>query len=244
MESIDTLLAAHRAYLLGWNIGEAGGTGLVTYRSDVPHPPLNGVLRLHGRDPADALAEARRRLDGVPRVWWVGPDSDVGTADALASLGAIPIMTLPIMAVPIAQASPTPVPTGVRITETTDVDEFVTAYARVSGIPAAGVPAAINRERSFTGNGTVVRLAGRADDGRIVGTAVAWLSHGLLTLYYVGTQPEHRRQGIGAAMTRAALDLAREHGVRNAALTSTAIGEPVYRNLGFRTVGTFRLLSF
>ncbi|MEV4808840.1 GNAT family N-acetyltransferase [Micromonospora avicenniae] len=244
MESIDTLLAAHRAYLLGWNIGEAGGADLVTYRSDVPHPPLNGVLRLAGRDPADALAEARRRLDGVPRVWWVGPDSDAGTADALASLGAVPIMTLPIMAVPIDQASPAAAPAGVRIAETTDVDEFVTAYARVSGIPATGVPAAIDRERSFAGDGTLVRLTGRLDDGRIVGTAVAWLSHGLLTLYYVGTQPEHRRQGIGAAMTRAALDLARERGVRTAALTSTAIGEPVYRNLGFRTVGTFQLLSF
>ncbi|MFD0782731.1 hypothetical protein ACFQZ8_02145, partial [Micromonospora azadirachtae] len=64
MESNDALLAAHRAYLLGWNIGEAGGPDLVTYRSDVPHPPLNGVLRLHGCDPADALVEARRRLDG------------------------------------------------------------------------------------------------------------------------------------------------------------------------------------
>ncbi|MFC0508944.1 GNAT family N-acetyltransferase [Micromonospora costi] len=244
MESVDTMLAAHRAYLLGWNVGEVGGPDLVTYRSDVQHPPLNGVLRVLGRDPADALAEARHRLDGVARVWWVGPDSDAGTADALTSLGAARIVDLPIMAVPVDQASPAPTPPGVRIAETTDVDEFVTAYARVSGIPPAGVPTAIARERSFVGDGTVVRLAGRLDDGRIVGTAVAWLSHSVLTLYYVGTQPEHRRHGIGAAMTRAALDLARDRGVRTAALTSTAVGEPVYRNLGFRTVGTFRLLSF
>jgi hypothetical protein len=104
------LLAAHRAYLLGWNIGEAGDADLATYRSDVPHPPLNGVLRLVGRDPADALAEARRRLDGVPRVWWVGPDSDARTADALTSLGAVPVVALPIMVVPIDQASPAPPP--------------------------------------------------------------------------------------------------------------------------------------
>ncbi|MEV6373721.1 GNAT family N-acetyltransferase [Micromonospora musae] len=244
MESVDTLLAAHRAYLLGWNVGEAGDDDLVTYRSEVPHPPLNGVLRLVGRDPADALTEARRRLDGVPRVWWAGPDSDAGTADALASLGAVPVLNLPIMAASIDPATPAPTPTALRIAEASDVDEFVTAYARVSGIPEAGLPTAIARERSFRGDGTVVRLAGRLDDGRIVGTAVAWLSHGLLTLYYVGTQPEHRRQGIGTAMTRAALDLARERGIRTAALTSTPIGEPVYRNLGFRTVGTFQLLSF
>ncbi|MEU4475188.1 GNAT family N-acetyltransferase [Micromonospora sp. NPDC023888] len=244
MESIDELLAAHRAYLLGWNIGEAGDVNLVTYRSDVPHPPLNGVLRLVGRDPADALVEARRRLDGVARIWWVGPDSDAGTADALASLGAAPVITLPIMAVPIDEASDAPAPAQVRIAETSDVDEFVTAYARVSGIPPTGVPAAIARERSFVGDGTLIRLAGRLDDGRIVGTAVAWLSHGVLTLYYVGTHPEYRRQGIGAAMTRAALDVAHERGIRTASLSSTVAGEPVYRRLGFRTVGTYRLLSF
>ncbi|MBQ0904610.1 hypothetical protein [Micromonospora sp. U21] len=45
-------------------------------------------------------------------------------------------------------------------------------------------------------------------------------------------------------MTRAALDLAAERGVRTAALTSIPVGEPVYRRLGFRTVGTFRLLTF
>ncbi|MGK5741238.1 GNAT family N-acetyltransferase [Micromonospora sp. URMC 103] len=60
----------------------------------------------------------------------------------------------------------------------------------------------------------------------------------------MGTRPEHRRRGVGAAMTRAAVDLARDRGVRTAALTSTAIGEPVYRRLGFQTVGTFRLFTF
>ncbi|MFF4878834.1 GNAT family N-acetyltransferase [Micromonospora sp. NPDC000668] len=243
MEFLDTVLAAHRAYLLGWNIGEPGDPDLLTYRSDVPHAPLNGVLRVTGRTPQDALTEARRRLDGVPRVWWVGPDSDAGTADGLASLGAVDVARLPIMTVAIGDAADAPTPAGLHISESTDLDTFVRAYARVSGIPAEGVAAAIDREKAFSGDGTVLRLAGRLDD-RIVGTAVAWLSHGLATLYFVGTQPEQRRRGIGAAMTRAALDLAGERGVRTAALTSTPVGEPVYRRLGFRTVGTFRLLTF
>ncbi|MCO1595823.1 GNAT family N-acetyltransferase [Micromonospora sp. RHAY321] len=244
MESLDAVLAAHRAYLLGWNIGEAGGPDLVTYRSDVPHPPLNGVLRVTGRTPQDALTEARRRLDGVPRVWWVGPDSDADAADGLVSLGAVEVARLPIMTVAIADTADAPTPAGLHIAETTDLDTFVPAYARVSGIPAEGVAAAIDREKAFAGDGTVIRLAGRLDDGRIVGTAVAWLTDGLLTLYFVGTQPEERRRGIGAAMTRAALDLAAGRGVHTAALTSTPIGEPVYRRLGFRTAGTFRLLAF
>ncbi|WBB65227.1 GNAT family N-acetyltransferase [Micromonospora sp. WMMD812] len=244
MESLDLLLAAHRAYLLGWNVGAAGGPDLLTYRSEVPHAPLNGVLRVAGRDPRDALAEARDRLDGAPRVWWAGPDSDAGSADALVSLGAVPVADLPIMTAPIDRVAVTPTPAGLDIAEATAMDEFVSAYARVSGIPAEGVVTAVEREKGFTGDGTVIRLAGRLDDGSIAATAVAWLSHGLVTLYYVGTQPAHRRQGIATAMTRAALDRAREEGVRVAALTATAAGEPVYDRMGFRTVGTFRLLSF
>ncbi|MEU7610974.1 GNAT family N-acetyltransferase [Micromonospora sp. NPDC049204] len=244
MESLDTVLAAHRAYLLGWNIGVAGGPDLPTYRSEVPHATLNGVLRVAGRTPRDALVEARQRLHGVPRVWWVGPDSDAGTADGLLSLGAAEMARLPIMTVAIDAAAEVATPAGLRITETTDLDTFVPAYARVSGIAAGGVAATIEREKAFTGDGTVLRLAGRLDDGQVVGTAVAWLSHGLVTLYFVGTQPEHRRRGIGAALTRAALDLASERGARAAALTSSPIGEPVYRRLGFRPVGEFRILTF
>jgi ribosomal protein S18 acetylase RimI-like enzyme len=144
----------------------------------------------------------------------------------------------------IDKAASAPTPPGLRITETTDLLEFVPAYARVSGISPDGVAVAIERERAFSGDGTVIRLAGRLDDGQIVGTAVAWLSHDLLTLYFIGTQPEHRRHGIGTAMTRAALDLARERGIRTAALTSTPAGESVYHGIGFRTVDTFDLMSF
>ncbi|MCG5443644.1 GNAT family N-acetyltransferase [Micromonospora sp. NIE79] len=244
MESLDAVLAAHRAYLLGWNIGVAGDPDLPTYRSDVPHPPLNGVLRMVGRTPQDALTEARKRLHGVPRIWWIGPDSDAGTADGLVSLGAVQVARMPIMTVGIGAVADVPTPADVQIAETTDLATFVTAYARVSGIPADGVAATIEREKAFTGDGTVLRLAGRLEDGRVVATAVAWISHGLVTLYFVGTQPEQRRRGIGAAMTRVALELAGERGARTAALTSSTLGESVYRGLGFRPVGEFRLLTF
>ncbi|MFF0173412.1 GNAT family N-acetyltransferase [Micromonospora profundi] len=244
MEALNTMLAAHRAYLLGWNIGVVGGDDLPTYRSDVPHAPLNGVLRVAGRTPRDALDEARQRLHGVPRIWWVGPDSDAGTADALISLGATEITRMPIMTAPIAEATDAAPPAGLRITETTDLTAFVSAYARVSGIAPQDVPATIEREKAFAGDGTVIRLAGRLDDDRIVATAVAWLSRGVVKLYFVGTQPEQRRRGIGAAMTRAALDVARERGAHTAGLTSSPMGEPVYRRLGFRQVGEFRLLTF
>ncbi|MEU4528441.1 hypothetical protein AB0F49_09460 [Micromonospora ureilytica] len=128
MDPLDTVLAAHRAYLLGWNIGVAGGPDLPTYRSEVPHAPLNGVLRVAGRTPQDALAEARKRLHGVPRIWWVGPDSDAGTATGLTSLGAVEVARMPIMTVGIGEAADVPAPADVHIAETTDL--------AASGVPA------------------------------------------------------------------------------------------------------------
>ncbi|PZG14599.1 hypothetical protein C1J01_26515 [Nonomuraea aridisoli] len=180
----------------------------------------------------------------MPRIWWAGPDSDAGTADALVSLGAVRVARMPIMTVAIDRAAYAPSPDGLHVAEATDLAEFVPAYARVSGISPDGVAAAIEREKAFSADGTVIRLAGRTADGALAGTTVAWLSHGLLTLYFVGTQPEHRRRGVATALTTAALRLARERGVRTAALTSTPAGESLYHRIGFRTAGAFELLSF
>ncbi|MGC5307643.1 hypothetical protein [Micromonospora zamorensis] len=38
---------------------------------------------------------------------------------------------------------------GLHIAETTDLTSFVPAYARVSGMPAEGVAATIEREKAF-----------------------------------------------------------------------------------------------
>jgi ribosomal protein S18 acetylase RimI-like enzyme len=242
--SLETQLAANRGYLLGWNAGDPGEADPLTYRSGVPHAPLNGVLRVRQRSLTDAYAVARARLDNVPRVWWAGPDSAPGAADGLLDLGAAEITSLPIMEVDIDRVPAVPTPPVLHIAEAADLGEFVTAYAQVSGIPKAGVGAAIEREKAGIWDGTVVRLAGRVEDGRIAATSVAWFSHGLVTIYFVGTQPAYRRRGFGAAMTRAALEAARDRGVRTASLVSSHQGEPLYARLGFREAGRYRLLSF
>jgi ribosomal protein S18 acetylase RimI-like enzyme len=236
----NNVLAANRAYLLGWNDGPAVSD---IYRSGVPHPTLNGVVRVAGRPLSEAYAEACDRLDGVPRVWWVGEDSDPGTAEGLLELGATPLaIGLPVMVAEVAAASVVRDPPGLTIQYATDVAEFVEAYARVSGIPDEGVPIAAERDKAF--GGSVLRLVGRLPDGEIAGTVEAWFSHGLVTLYFVGTQPEFRRRGIGSAMTQAVLRHAAVRGVGTAALTSTAMAEPIYRRLGFREVGHYQIFSF
>ncbi|WP_203715851.1 GNAT family N-acetyltransferase [Asanoa siamensis] len=242
MDQLGTVLAAHRAYLRGWDPAPGADPDLVTYRSDVPHATLNGVLRLRDRPAGDALREARARLDGVPRIWWVGPDSDPGTSAALQGAGAVKRTELPIMVADLIEAPKQPPETaGLEITRATDLVEYATAYGRVSGVDPAAIDTVVERERAQP---DVVRLAGRGPDGTVAGTATAWFSHDIVTLYFVGTQPAHRRQGVGAAMTAAVLDLARQRGVTTAALSATPMAVSLYHRLGFRQVGAFDILSF
>ncbi len=74
-------------------------------------------------------------------------------------------------------------------------------------------------------------------DGLPVATATVMLgSEGVAGIYHVVTLAPWRRRGIGQAVTRRAMQDAKEKGYRLAVLQSTAMAEPMYESLGFRTV--------
>ena len=73
-------------------------------------------------------------------------------------------------------------------------------------------------------------------DRKPVASSILFLGAGVAGVYGVGTIPEARNQGIGAAMTMKPLRGAREQGYHFAVLFSSRMGYPVYKRLGFREV--------
>lgn len=76
-------------------------------------------------------------------------------------------------------------------------------------------------------------------DGRAVATACVYYGCRAAAVKHVTTMPAFQRRGIASMLTLFALDDAREHGCRYAALTSSPEGYPVYRRLGFKEVCRF-----
>ena len=77
-------------------------------------------------------------------------------------------------------------------------------------------------------------------DGKLVGHSTLFLTTGELGIggiYGCGVVPEARGQGIGKAVTLAACQQAHALGCPIAMLNATGMGEPMYRRLGFESVG-------
>ncbi|MCD0483340.1 GNAT family N-acetyltransferase [Streptacidiphilus sp. ASG 303] len=80
--------------------------------------------------------------------------------------------------------------------------------------------------------------AWRADRGGVpAGACVSFDDGSAVGLYWVATLPAHRSRGVARALVRAVLDA---HPGRTAVLTSTLLGEPLYRRAGFTERGLSR----
>jgi ribosomal protein S18 acetylase RimI-like enzyme len=142
------------------------------------------------------------------------------------------------MAIDLSQRVPAPpAPPDLEIEPVRDEATLATWATTLAAVFERGAEDALLFARAFTALGLapgsrwqhfLARVRGRA-----VGTSSLYLGGGTAGVYHVGTLAAVRGQGIGSALTDAALETASRRGVTTAVLQSSAKGLEVYRRLGF-----------
>ncbi|MFF5497874.1 GNAT family N-acetyltransferase [Streptomyces aquilus] len=247
-----SVFANFRQYLMGWGTQSRAGDTVDQFRSGLATPQFNGVVRVRSvsADGADVTA-VRKEFAGVPWWWWVGPDSPEDTADVLRRHGGRELAALPVMVLPLDEptapgTAPDTARTGLRVEQVRDgqrLAELVRTYRASMGVEPGLEAEMVRIESRREDNADIVRLAAVLK-GRVVGTTVVITAHGVAGIFLVHVTEAHRRRGIGAALTTAALQVGRERGMRRAALVASPAGEPLYRRFGFTTADEYRLFAF
>jgi len=227
-------------------VAEEGGVRW--YRTPIAYEGLNGVLSARlagdGLDAAVGRALAPFRETGVPMEWHVGPTTaPPDLPRALEAAGLAFSEDEPGMVAELAALGPPPpAPAGLEVRRVDDMADLA-AWCRVwaglppgtevDGLVEVRAPAALGAgppAPHLLGvlDGTPVGCAFvHVGDGRDGRPPAAWLGD-------VVTATAVRRGGIGTAVTRACLELARGAGLDKAALTASPDGYRIYRRLGFR----------
>ncbi len=135
-------------------------------------------------------------------------------------------------------SAPPPTPHGFHVEQVTDgvmFDEWAKINARgFGGADYSSFRAAYARH-GFGDDAQIVHFIGYVDDEAV--TSSSLLADGdSASVYNVSTPKELRRQGLGGAITHAALKHAHEANYRRSWIWSSALGKSVYARLGFTVV--------
>ncbi len=240
---------ANYGRLPGGEVQEDGSHIRVT--TSVPFPLFNGVyaaqLTTNGIEPTIQSVITHFRSHRLPMFWWVGPStrpSDLGRhleAQGFHKGGTVPGMAILLADLP----ERTPTPTDFHIQPVDDL-QLIRAWVKVltvsNNIPDAVRPALIDLEiqRGIDGPLSPRRYLGYWR-GEPVAASACHMDAGVAGLYAVGTLPEARGNGIGAAMSLKPLLDARDNDYKVGILQASGMGEPVYRRLGFKTYCEYRI---
>ena len=200
------------------------------FRTDIPPAAADQTI-------TDALAYFRSK-DVTDVSWWVEPDSQPADlaerlmAHGLTYYGGVPGMAADLLALHEEERAPADLAIE-AVTDQAGLSLWIETHQRSAEPPDdwAKVMATLFSDMGF--ELPMRHYVGRRG-GEPVATSQLFLAAGVAGVYCVGTLPEARRQGIGAAMTLAALRDARALGYRIGILHSSAMGFHVYQRLGFR----------
>lgn len=158
----------------------------------------------------------------LPHCLWTEPGRRLQGRTELTAL-AMPVMTLDLRDAPGAAAD--------AAVERVPIGEIGAVNDRAYGGDQLGrLIAALPPD---LGHAYAVRTPG----GLLVSVAAGLDLGGDVSIQWVATDPGHRRQGLGTRVIHRLLEEARQRGRETASLQASPDGLPLYRRLGFTTVG-------
>jgi ribosomal protein S18 acetylase RimI-like enzyme len=208
----------------------------------IPVPGFNGVLVDSGNAPVslDDLRRAVEAVEGAGVPCWVQlrAGTTEGFGDAVGGLGFDLEDTIPGMALGSGELVGGPA-TTLEVTRVEDAVGLRVA-AEVAGagfeVPEAlFAPIYAPRIAALPGVAVYVASVG----GVPVSTAIGYTVDGSVGIFNVATPPAHRGHGYGRAVTERAIRDGFAAGADLAWLQASAMGESVYRAMGFRQVETY-----
>ena len=210
--------------------------------------PGNTILttRFVGTTVADEIRALLDRLTPVIRfTWWqVLPScqpADLAAHLLAAGLEPLPDESRPVMTLKLADLAPAPpLATALVIRRVSDAALMADwTHASAQGFEASAAAIQPYHE-AYSALGFAADAAFQHFVGYLAGvpvtSATLLLAGGLAGIYDVSTIPSARRQGLGAAITRACLSAAQARGYHHAVLQASAEGVGIYQRLGFREV--------
>jgi ribosomal protein S18 acetylase RimI-like enzyme len=249
------LRAALSVFALAKDSGAAReGCGLAMMASSVKFAMFNGgVISSPVGDTADLdsrLCCAADYFDAHALPWsfwvchdWLPRDMREKSDHVFVRRGLRPIIDLPAMMVDPLLPPATPCP-ALEYREVCDLATRTT-FTHILSI-CFGIPLAICREiyesESFW-NGAMRGYVGFLD-GNPVSTAATVVAAGVIGVYSVATLPSYERRGYGEAVTRHAIERAREEsGCERCVLQSSPEGFGLYERMGFRQVTRYSVYA-
>lgn len=218
----------------------------------VPNEVFNIVTRTRfAPDQADRrIAETLDavRATGRPFLWWVDPLASPLLPARLEVAGLKESGRYPAMRAALGGRGPVRAPEGLeirRVSTQREFEDFTEVLAASWDPPSSTArklftlagPAMLDESRH---GGAAARLFVGYAEGRPACISEAVLAGGVAGLYNIITAAAFRRRGLGRAMTLTAMEAGREEGYHTVILEASEMGEPVYRKLGFETIGEFR----
>jgi ribosomal protein S18 acetylase RimI-like enzyme len=213
-------------------------------KTGLPHPMFNIVTG--ARFPADDVDTrieatlAQFQPQGIPFNWWIGPLSEpADLGRKLEDHGLKYVTNNAGMAAELETlqeefAAPASL-TIKRVASQVDLEMWLQVAASSFRIPefAVGFMGDLFSGLGHDFEAPMQHFVAFLKE-RPVACATVFLDGSVAGIYTVGTIIEARRQGIGTAVTLAALQHARQAGYRYGILHASAAGLNVYRRLGFK----------